>query len=71
MVHDIARDERLMCCTLFAHYCTLATWAYVLEIVRGAVTVKNLELRLSMRSLLLSLLLSSSLTDGDADWRYA
>ena len=32
-----ARDKRSMCCTWFAHKCTWATWAYVLETVRGAV----------------------------------
>ena len=26
-----------MCCTWFAHKCALATWAYMLETVRGAV----------------------------------
>ena len=33
----LACDKRSMCCTWFAHDCTRATWAYVLETVRGAV----------------------------------
>ena len=33
----LARDKRSMCCTWFAHDCAKATWAYVLEMVRGAV----------------------------------
>ena len=30
-------DRRLMCCSRLEHDCALPTWAYVLEIVRGAV----------------------------------
>ena len=33
----LARDKRSTCCTWFAHNCARATWAYVLETVRGAV----------------------------------
>ena len=33
----LARDKRSMRCTWFAHDCAWATWAYVLETVRGAV----------------------------------
>ena len=32
----LARDQRSMCCTWFAHDCTRATWSWVLETVRGA-----------------------------------
>ena len=32
-----ACDRRSMCCTWFAHDCTWATWAYVLETVCGSV----------------------------------
>ena len=33
----LARDQRSMCCTRFAHDCAWATWACMLETVRGAV----------------------------------
>ena len=33
----LARGKRSMCCTWFAHDCARATWAYVLETVRGSV----------------------------------
>ena len=44
-----------MCCTSFAHKCTLATWAYVLETVHGAVrrlwTFCNAPLNVNILSL--------------------
>ena len=49
----VAHDKRSMCCMWFAHDCARATWAYVLEMVRGEEIVKNLELRLWMWLLLL------------------
>ena len=37
VTRHVARDKRSMCFTWFAHDWTQATWAYVLETVRGAV----------------------------------
>ena len=37
VTRHVASDKCLMCCMWFAHDCIQATWAYVLETVRGAV----------------------------------
>ena len=59
VARHVACDKRLMCCTWLAHDCAGATWAYVVETQRSEEIVKNLELRLWTRLLLLLLLLTN------------
>ena len=54
----VACDKCSVCCTWFAHDCTWATWAYVLETVHSAVRRLSKILELCLWMWLLLLLLS-------------